>query len=164
MKAIEHQHYDFYENLEEWQGKLITPTEGFSGYVTLLALKRSISLYFQSLSRIRCVNNIDWTKADKSYIKAVLNSKYITSKEQETRVANDEIMEIEKKLFLKLEQQPNPYYILLCPIYYFTTTFENKTSGYKKDFGVNDLSLEACERFYKYEINKKNPQIFRKLI
>lgn len=153
MRAIDHKDYNFYQIMHEEQGKMIVPTDGFSGYETLSALKNSVGLYLRALSKIRCINNIDWERADKSYLKAVLNSKEITSKEQAIALAEAYIKKQEDSLFPRLDKQTNPYYILLCPIYYYTTLFEEKTSGYKKDFGVNELSIQACERYYKHKLN-----------
>lgn len=154
MRAIDHKDYNFYQRMHEEQGEMVVPTDGFSGYETLSALKGSVGLYLRALSKIRCINNIDWKRADKSYLKAVLNSSEITSKEQAMELAEEQIKKQEEGLFKELDKQINPYYILLCPKYYYTTLFEEKTSGYKKDFGVNELSMQACERYYKHKLSK----------
>lgn len=154
MRACEHIDYDFYQMLELQQSELISSNGYPEKYYTLLGLKQLVDLYLYALSKKRVIESIDWVNAYSSFIKTVLNDRNISSKNYALNKVNDLIKIYELELFKKLDAQTNPYYILLCPIYSYKNLFPCNSFGWVKDphSGVRDLSLIACENYFKYKI------------
>lgn len=109
--------------------------------------------YYNANATIKLLNKLDFKDAFK--VKILLNKANFNSKEEEIRLANENLNKIRKELFDFLDTTKDPYFFILQPFYKFGSGINYNPIPYKKDVSSGLINLELATDYANYLINKK---------